>query len=153
MPPMAAREGDMFMGGFIRPVRSTTSKPFIAAFDPLTGKREWTHPTEVPNASPLTATAGDLIFGGDPFGMAYALDARTGKQLWSFSTGSGISGSAISYAVGGRQYVAFPSGLTGAPATLIAPLWPELMSRMPPVGSTLIVFALPDAGKAAGDVR
>jgi len=145
---MPAREGDMFMGGFIRPVRSTTSKPFIAAFDPLTGKRRWTIETELPNVSALTATGGNLLLGGDPFGNAYALDAETGKKLWSFQTGSGISGSPISYAVDGKQYIAYPSGMTGAPASLIGPLWPEFKDRVPPVGSTLFVFALPESGKA-----
>jgi alcohol dehydrogenase (cytochrome c) len=143
MPVTPAREGDMFMGGFIKPVRSKTSTPHIAAFDPATGEKKWSHETETLTASALTATGGDLIFGGDPFGAAFALDARTGKSLWSFATGSGISGSPISYAVGGRQYIAIPSGLTGAPATLVAPLWPQFKDRMPPVGSTLFVFALP----------
>ena len=83
------------------------------------------------------------------FGDAFALDAKTGKKLWSFSTGSGISGSPISYSAGGRQFIAIPSGLQGAPATLIAPLWPEDAKKLPPVGSTLFVFALP--GKGAGD--
>jgi alcohol dehydrogenase (cytochrome c) len=146
VPPMAAKEGDMDMGGFIRPVRSKDTTPFIAAFDPMTGKREWTIQTGTPNVSPLIATAGDLIFGGDVLGNAYALDATTGKRLWSFPTGSGISGSPITYAVAGRQYVAIPSGMTGAPATLIAPLWPD--AKVPPVGSTLFVFALPETGNA-----
>jgi len=149
MPIMAAKEGDMFMGGFIRPVRSPDTKPFIAAFDPLTGKRAWTYETGLPNVSPLTSTGGGLVFGGDVFGNAFALDAKTGKKLWSFPTGSGISGSPISYSVNGRQYVAVPSGLQGAPATLIAPLWPEEAKSLPPVGSTLFVFALPEKKGAA----
>jgi len=45
--------------------------------------------------------------------------------------------------------VAVPSGLQGAPASLIAPLWPELANKMPPVGSTLFVFALSESGKGA----
>ena len=139
----------MYMGGFIRPVRSQDTKPFIAAFDPMTGKREWTYPTGLPSVAPLTSTAGGLVFSGDVFGDAFALDAKTGKKLWSFSTGSGISGSPISYSAGGRQFIAIPSGLQGAPATLIAPLWPEDAKKLPPVGSTLFVFALP--GKGAGD--
>jgi alcohol dehydrogenase (cytochrome c) len=113
----------------------------------LTGKREWTYQTEVPNVSSLISTAGGLVFSGDVFGDAFALDAKTGKKLWSFSTGSGISGSPISYSVKGRQYIAIPSGLQGAPATLIAPLWPEEAKRVPPVGSTLFVFAVPEKGK------
>jgi len=153
VPPMAPGEGDMFMGGYIRPIRSPTSKPFIAAFDALTGKRKWTHTTEMPYVSALTATAGNLLLGGDPLGNAFAMDAETGKTLWSFSTGSGISGSPISYAVGGRQYIAYPSGFTGAPASIVAPLWPEFKDKLPPVGSTLFVFALPQTGKAAADAH
>jgi alcohol dehydrogenase (cytochrome c) len=148
VPTAAAKEGDLDMGGFIRPVRAQNGGPFIAAFDPVTGKRAWTVETGLPNVSALTATAGDLIFAGDVVGVAYALDARTGKRLWSFSTGSGISGSPISYEVAGRQYVAIPSGLTGAPATLIAPLWPDVKDKLPPVGSTLFVFALPEPSDA-----
>jgi alcohol dehydrogenase (cytochrome c) len=144
---IAAKEGEMTMGGSIRPVRSPDTNPFIAAFDPLTGKREWTYETGLPNVSPLTSTAGGLVFGGDVLGNAFALDAKTGKKLWSFPTGSGISGSPITYSVNGRQYVAIPSGLQGAPAILIAPLWPEEAKHMPPVGSTLFVFALREKGK------
>lgn len=153
IPPMPAKEGDMFMGGFIRPVRSTTTKPFIAAFDPITGQRKWTHETDVLTASALTSTAGNLIFGGDPYGIAWALDAKTGKTLWSFSTGGGISSSPISYAVDGKQYVAIATGMTGAPGTLVAPLWPEFKNKIPAVGSTLFVFALPQGGKAAADAH
>lgn len=154
VPTMATREGDLFMGGFVKPMPSPTSHPFIAAFDPLTGERKWTHPTETLNASSLTATAGDLIFGGDAFGIAYALDARTGKTLWSFPTGSGISSSPVSYEVGGRQYVAIASGMTGAPGGLVPGLWPQFKDRLPPIGSTLFVFALPQAsGKEAGDAH
>jgi alcohol dehydrogenase (cytochrome c) len=153
IPASPAREGDMFMGGYIRPIRSPDTHSFIAAFDPLTGKRKWTHETELPNVSALTATAGDLLLGGDPFGDAYALDALTGKTLWRFQTGSGISGSPISYEVAGKQYIAVPSGMTGAPASLVGPLWPEFKDRLPPIGSTLTVFALPETGKAAADAH
>jgi outer membrane protein assembly factor BamB len=81
--------------------------------------------------------------------MVWALDAADGKTLWSFSAGGGISSSPISYSAGGRQYVAVASGLTGAPGTLVGPLWPELKPRVPPVGSTLFVFALPREGADA----
>ena len=52
VPLMAAKEGDMDMGGFIRPERSKTTQPFIAAFDPLTGQRKWTLQTVLPNVFP-----------------------------------------------------------------------------------------------------
>jgi alcohol dehydrogenase (cytochrome c) len=68
-------------------VRSPKSKPFMAAFDPVSGKRRWTVQSEVPNITALMATAGDLLFGSDVFGDAWALDAETGKKLWSFNIG------------------------------------------------------------------
>ena len=39
-----------------------------------------------------------------------ALDAKTGKRLWHYQTGSNHTASPISYAVHGRQYVALTSG-------------------------------------------
>jgi len=38
------------------------------------------------NLSSLLTTAGDLVFGGDLEGNAFALDAKTGEKLWSFNT-------------------------------------------------------------------
>ena len=71
----------------------------------------------------------------------FALDAITGKKLWNFPTGSGHRGSAITYSVNGRQYIATPSGWGSALAGLLPQLWPETESFPP--GSTLFVFALP----------
>jgi hypothetical protein len=46
-------------------------------------------------------------------GYVLALDARTGKKLWQFQTGSGVIGSPITYELDGVQYVAVPSGGIG----------------------------------------
>jgi alcohol dehydrogenase (cytochrome c) len=87
------------------------------------------------------ATAGDLVFSGDPEGFFFALDARSGEKVWSFQTGAGHRGSAISYSVNGRQYVATPTGWQGSlVGGAAAGLFPEQSFR---VGSTLVVFALP----------
>jgi alcohol dehydrogenase (cytochrome c) len=52
------------------------------------------------------STAGGLVFVGAREGQFIALDARNGKALWHFNTGGSIRSSPISYAVGGKQYVA-----------------------------------------------
>ena len=63
------------------------------------------------------------------------------KKLWSFPTGSGHRGSAISYSVNGRQYIATPSAVSG----LMGQLWPEAEQFRN--GSTLFVFAVPETKK------
>jgi alcohol dehydrogenase (cytochrome c) len=117
----------------------------VDAWDPLAGKRIWSTPTQYPLLASMLATAGDLVFTGDLDGNFFALDARTGKQLWTYRTGAGHRGSAISYSVNGRQYIATPSGfqqsLTGG---FVARLFPDVTFR---TGSTLIVFALPVGAK------
>ena len=75
-------------------------------------------------------------------GDSSLLDAETGKELWSFRTGSGHRGSAVTYSVDGRQYIATPSGWGSALAGLTTQLWPEAEDF--PTGSSIFVFALPE---------
>jgi alcohol dehydrogenase (cytochrome c) len=114
----------------------------VDAWDPVTGKRMWSYPYKYVLAASVLATAGDLVFTGDPEGNFFALDARTGDKLWSFQTGAGHRGSAISYSVNGRQYVATPTGWQGTIfGSVAAALFPDASFRL---GSTLVVFALPE---------
>lgn len=139
-----AKEGESFWGGLREEQLNPNAVPHIAAFDPLTGKKVWTFPTRFFNASSLLATGGDLIFGGDIEGNAFALDDRTGQKLWSFDTGSRIASPAVSYSVNGKQYVAIDSGggsLIEARAQLY---WPEAKNHTGQEASTLFIFALPD---------
>jgi len=39
-----------------------------------------------------------------------AVDAKDGKELWSFNLGTPQSGGIISYAVDGKQYIAVAAG-------------------------------------------
>jgi alcohol dehydrogenase (cytochrome c) len=82
------------------------------------------------------------LFSGDAEGRFFALDTATGKELWSFRTGSGLRGSPIAYSVNGRQYIATPSGWGSALAGLMSQLWPEAADFRD--GATLFVFALPE---------
>jgi len=89
----------------------------------------------------VLATAGDLVFTGDPEGFFFALDARSGAKLWSFQTGSGNRGSSVTYIVNGRQYVATPTGWGSLVSNGLTVLWPEAEQFRG--GSMLMVFALP----------
>jgi len=125
------------------PNRATYSH--VDAWDPVTGKRAWSVPYKYLLGASMLATAGDLVFTGDPEGNFFALDARTGDKLWSYQTGAGHRGSAISYSVNGRQYIATPTGWqAGIFGNSAAALFPEASFRP---GSTLVVFALLEASR------
>ncbi len=116
----------------------------LDAYDPVSGVRQWSYRSKYPILASTLATGGDLIFSGDPEGQFFALDALTGKKLWSFATGSGHRGSPMTFSVKGRQFVAVPSGWGSAAAGAMPQLWPEMEDF--PSGSTLFVFALPESG-------
>ena len=140
------QEGKLYSGGFWRMKKPVGGENFssIAAFDPVTGKKQWEHSYKYVLLASILATAGDLIFSGDPEGNFFALEARSGKKLWSFQTGSGHRGSAVSYEVEGRQYIATPSGWGSLLGGFLA-LFPELPEATSPrTGSTIFAFALPE---------
>jgi quinohemoprotein ethanol dehydrogenase len=60
------------------------------------------------------ATHGGLVFQGTGSGQFSAYDARDGKRLWQFNAGLGIQSAPISFAAGGRQYVAVLVGYGGS---------------------------------------
>jgi alcohol dehydrogenase (cytochrome c) len=96
----------------------------VRAFDPRTGERKWEFVrTDAWFTSGVLTTASGLLFSGttgDIYsgpvaarlsdGYLYALDARTGAQLWRTSLAGSIQGSPITYAAGGTQYVAVSAG-------------------------------------------
>jgi len=113
----------------------------IKAFDPATGRQVWAWKGRHPMLSSLLSTAGGLIFAGEPTGEFDAFDARTGKLLWQFQTGTGIHSNPVTYSVDGRQYVAVPTGWGG----WMKGFAPEMYGGTR--GSALFVFALPQAGR------
>jgi alcohol dehydrogenase (cytochrome c) len=110
----------------------------VTAFDPATGQEVWRWRNETPMCASVLATAGDLVFAGEPTGEINALNARTGDLLWQFQCGSGHHSSPTTYSVGGRQYLAVPSGWGG----WIEGFNPGMLGA--PHGAALFVFALPE---------
>jgi PQQ-dependent dehydrogenase (methanol/ethanol family) len=86
---------------------------WINAVDAKTGKMAWRVHTAAPMYAALTPTAGNVLFTGDLLGNFLALDARSGKTLYSFDTGGPIAGGVVTYEQKGRQYVAVASGHSG----------------------------------------
>jgi glucose dehydrogenase len=116
-----------FIGSFLQGDGGT-----ISALNLSTNKLDWQ--VKIPRAydtpggptvrngtcySGTLSTAGGLVFaahnvdafseGSPPVaGVFYAYDAKTGKQLWSFTNpaGSTIRAAPITYTVNGKQYIA-----------------------------------------------
>jgi len=142
-----ADEGQNYMNGAfpvkLAPGRSTYSH--VDAWDPVSGKRVWSMPYKYVLLASMLATAGDLVFTGNPEGEFFALDARSGNKLWSYQTGAGNRGGSSTYAVNGRQYIATSTGwhVSVVGGALLA-LFPDQDWRL---GSTLVVFALPEGSR------
>ncbi|HTW63456.1 MAG TPA: PQQ-dependent dehydrogenase, methanol/ethanol family [Bryobacteraceae bacterium] len=135
-----------FGGTFVmKPPPDGPSRGFLAAIDPQTGKRVWKHDEKYFLLASVLSTAGGLVFCGNPQGEFFALDARTGEELWSFQTGGGNRGSSVSYAVNGRQYIATPSGWGSLVGGAFGAAWPD--APLPRGGSSIFVFALPESSK------
>ena len=93
----------------------------FTAWDPAAAEAAWKIDEDFPVWSGALATAGDLVFYGTMEGWFKALDAKTGKELWKFKTGSGIVGQPVSYrGPDGKQYVAVLSGVGGWAGAVVA---------------------------------
>src|SRR5207249_6267697 len=84
----------------------------LTAVDSRTNKIAWQQrrPYSIGQGSGALATAGDLVFHGEPDGQFQAYDARNGELLWQWQTGAGADAPAISYEIDGTQYVAIAVG-------------------------------------------
>jgi alcohol dehydrogenase (cytochrome c) len=103
-----------------------------------TGQTMWKYEQRAGMLS-LVATGGGLVFGGDSNGRFKALDDKSGALLWEAIVGSPASGYPISYAVGGKQYIAAIVG-PSLEANSTRGLTPELKTGIAP---NIFVFALP----------
>lgn len=93
----------------------------FSAWDPVARKMVWEVKENFPVFSSTVVTSGDVVFYGTMEGYFKALDARTGKLLWKFRTGSGIISQPITYrGPDGKQYVAVLSGVGGWPGAIVA---------------------------------
>jgi alcohol dehydrogenase (cytochrome c) len=125
------------LGGFVAPADGHRGS--VVAWDPVAGKRVWEVPLKAPNWAGVLSTASGLVFTGTQTGQFKAYDAKNGKELWSFQTGSGLSGLPIAWEKNGRTYITVMSGAATVYGALAGD--PELANM--PAGSSLWTFALP----------
>ncbi|KHJ55511.1 methanol dehydrogenase [Aureimonas altamirensis] len=135
------------------------------AWDAGTGEIKWSIPEKFSVWSGALATGGGVVFYGTLEGYLKAVDAETGKELYSFKTPSGIIGNVTTYERDGQQYVAVLSGIGGwAGIGLAAGLTDAndglgavggyaSLSRYTALGGQLTVFTVPDQTASATDAN
>jgi PQQ-dependent dehydrogenase (methanol/ethanol family) len=107
--------GTPYLGASVKMYQGEGHHGELVAWDPRAARPVWSvKDMKFPLYSGVLATAGDLVFYGTMDGWFKAVDARSGRELWEFKTGSGIIGNPMTY-IGpdGKQYVAIYSGIGG----------------------------------------
>ncbi len=113
----------------------------VMAWDPVKQVRVWFNKDELPYTGGMLTTDGGLTFHGDIKGWFKALDTKTGKLLWKFNAGSGITAAPMTYVINGKQYLAVVSGRTLSIPAFFGALG-EKMVAASPEGGTMYVFKL-----------
>jgi alcohol dehydrogenase (cytochrome c) len=118
------------------------------AWDPVKGRKVWGIKESLYGMSGVLTTASDLVFYGTLDGWFRAVDARSGKVMWSQKVGSGIMSQPIAFlGPDKREYIAVYTGVGGGSLVL------RRLNGYPPGGNTLYVFSVDGAGIGAGTTQ
>jgi alcohol dehydrogenase (cytochrome c) len=108
-PSLSNKAGD-WKGATFRHIERNESD--LIAADPLTGEVKKRIHVPYPDNSGALATAGGLVFTAFSDGTIAAYDDTSLEPLWKFNAGTGFMAPPMTFAVGGKQYVAILSGLS-----------------------------------------
>jgi alcohol dehydrogenase (cytochrome c) len=109
---LALKKGQLFTGATAEHFSKAEQAGVLRAFDVNQNKVVWEWSNRTPLISHTLSTGGDLVFQGTAEGRVVAVNARDGKELWSFNLGTPQSGGIVTYSVDGKQYVAVAAGGT-----------------------------------------
>jgi PQQ-dependent dehydrogenase (methanol/ethanol family) len=113
----------------------------MKAWDPVKQTAVWGIKEDLPFMGGAMSTAGGLVFYGNTRGDLKAVDAKTGKVLWTFNVGTGILQSPATYMIDGRQYVAVVAGRVKGPPSFLGKIGQKVIDASPE-GGLVVVFEL-----------
>jgi quinohemoprotein ethanol dehydrogenase len=122
----------------LTPKEGVTNFGLYGATDTTTGKVVWKLKIDQPAKSGVLV-AGDLMFFGEGNGKFHAVDAATGKMVFTFegtsiTNGGGAQAAPVAYVVNGKEYI-----VNGFGGNL-----PDRANFPPnPVGDAVVAFGLP----------
>lgn len=103
------RRGELFAGGAAQALAESTSESAVRALNPMTGEVQWEFRSPATSFGGLLSTEGGLIFGGQDENF-FALDAKTGRELWHVGTGGRVTAAPITFVLHGKQVVTVAAG-------------------------------------------
>ena len=98
--------------GYINTRREEDGSGAIRAIDPQTGDREMGVQTHRRDRQRHPHHGLGSAFTGSRDGSFYAIDAKTGVELWRAAVGGQVVAGPMTYRVSGKQYVAIAAGST-----------------------------------------
>jgi len=103
--------GERFTGGGGQtPEPQESYASALRAILPQSGQIAWEYPVQPRSTAGVLTTAGDVVFSGTIDGYFFALDARTGEELFYVNLGARVHAGPMTYMVNGRQYVGVAAG-------------------------------------------
>jgi quinohemoprotein ethanol dehydrogenase len=147
-PKPVAREGFYNIGilfnlipddNAVRAAIKSASTGVLLAWDPVAQREVWRVNRRGPWNGGTLATAGGLVFQGTGDGEFVAMDAKTGKALWSTNNQAATLAGPITYEIAGEQYIAVTAGFGSSFFLIEAFLAPTIGNAL---NSRVYVFKL-----------
>jgi mono/diheme cytochrome c family protein len=105
----------------------------VTAIDVAHGRVAWQHAFPYPAQGGVTIVSSGIAFTSDARGRIYALDPRSGRELWHDDTGSSLVDSLSYYRLNGKPYLVTIAGEGGNQKT----------PNLPPTqGSRVVAYSL-----------
>ncbi len=133
--PQAEKKRGRYFGGDFQFDPWAKARGWLTAFDAESGMQRWQHQSSKPMIGGVVVTGGDVVLASEITGDFLVFDAQDGRILYKHNLGGPAAGGLVSYASGGKQYVAMVSGFVGGYYNQMAP---EIGGGNP----TITVYAL-----------